>query len=83
MVIESEEHPAELRDRVTSPGGTTLAGLRALEEGGLREALISAVQAAARRSSELGKLGDDLEPDDGHEAARLTASKPRGTRDGF
>ena len=59
MVIESEEHPAELRDRVTSPGGTTLAGLRALEEGGLREALISAVQAAARRSSELGKLGDE------------------------
>ena len=54
MVLESGQHPAVLRDQVTSPGGTTIAGLHALEAKGLRDALMSAVQAAALRSAELG-----------------------------
>ena len=54
MVLESGAHPAVLRDQVTSPGGTTITGLHKLEEKGLRDALISAVQAATERARELG-----------------------------
>jgi len=48
-----DKHPAELKDAVASPGGTTIAGLRALEQNGVRAGLINAVAAAAQRSSEL------------------------------
>ena len=53
MVSSTSQHPAVLREQVTSPGGTTIAGLKALEEGGLRSALIAAVESATQRSKEL------------------------------
>jgi pyrroline-5-carboxylate reductase len=55
LVKESKLHPAELKDRVTSPGGTTIAGVAELEKNGMRSALIEAVKAAYRRSQELGR----------------------------
>ncbi len=54
MVLKTGEHPAELKDRVASPAGTTMAAVEQLEKFGLRSALISAVRAATERSRELG-----------------------------
>lgn len=54
MVLETKEHPAKLRDMVTSPGGTTIAGMHELEKGKLRAVLMNAVEAATNRSKELG-----------------------------
>jgi pyrroline-5-carboxylate reductase len=55
LLQQSGMHPAELKDRVTSPGGTTIAGIAQLEQAGLRSAFIQAVQAASQRSQELGQ----------------------------
>ncbi len=55
MALETGEHPAVLREKVTSPGGTTIAGLHVLEERGFRGTIMSAVDAATARSMELGK----------------------------
>ena len=55
MVLESGEHPAKLKDRVASPGGTTIAGLHRLEEGRFRATLMGAVEAATKRSQELSR----------------------------
>jgi len=55
MLLESGEHPGQLKDRVASPGGTTIVGIHKLEEGCLRATLIAAVEAATKRSQELGR----------------------------
>jgi pyrroline-5-carboxylate reductase len=57
MVLETGQHPAWLKDQVTSPGGTTLEGLREMEQGGVRAALMNAVRAAAEKSRRLGQGG--------------------------
>lgn len=54
MVLDAKLHPALLKDMVASPAGTTIAGLHAMEHGGVRAALIDAVEAATRRATELG-----------------------------
>ena len=54
LQLETGEHPGRLKDMVTSPGGTAIAGLHTLESGGLRRTLIDAVECASNRSAELG-----------------------------
>jgi pyrroline-5-carboxylate reductase len=56
LLLETGEHPGRLKDQVTSPGGTAIAGLHTLEAGGLRRTLIDAVEVATKRSAELGEL---------------------------
>jgi pyrroline-5-carboxylate reductase len=55
LLLETNAHPGQLKDSVTSPGGTAIAGLHTLEKGGLRTTLINAVEAATNRSMELGE----------------------------
>ena len=55
MALESNKHLSELKDEVTSPGGTTIAGLYAMEQNGFRGTVMKAVVSATRRSQELGK----------------------------
>lgn len=56
MVLTTGRHTGELKDQVTSPGGTTIAGIHALESAGVRAALMNAVEAATSKSIELGKM---------------------------
>ncbi len=61
MLRDTGKHPVELREMVTSPGGTTIAAIRHLEEAGVRAAFLNAIDAACQRSMELAQGGDDDE----------------------
>ena len=56
LLLESKEHPGQLKDRVASPGGTAIAGIHTLEQGGLRTTMINAIESATKRSKELGDM---------------------------
>jgi pyrroline-5-carboxylate reductase len=58
LILETGTHPGQLKDMVASPGGTTIAGIAALEEGGVRRTFIGAVERATQRSRELGRASD-------------------------
>lgn len=53
MVLETNKHPGELKDAVCSPGGTTISGIHALENGNVRAGIISAVESATNRAKQL------------------------------
>jgi pyrroline-5-carboxylate reductase len=61
MLRDTGKHPVELREMVTSPGGTTIAAIRQLEQAGVRAAFLNAIDAAAKRSAELAKGEEDEE----------------------
>lgn len=56
LLLETKEHPGQLKDRVASPGGTAIAGIHTLEQGGLRTTMINAIESATKRSKELGEM---------------------------
>ncbi|XP_037105377.1 pyrroline-5-carboxylate reductase 3 isoform X2 [Syngnathus acus] len=59
LLLESKKHPAQLRSEVCTPGGTTIYGLHALEQGGVRAAAMTAVESATERARELGRKSAD------------------------
>ena len=59
MILESGKHPAQLKDMVCSPGGTTITGVHQLEKSGLRAALMDAVEAATNQAKYLSRHGDN------------------------
>jgi pyrroline-5-carboxylate reductase len=59
MLAETGMHPALLKEAVASPGGTSIAGLHAMERGGIRALIMDAIVAATERSTELGRGADD------------------------
>jgi pyrroline-5-carboxylate reductase len=61
MLRDTGRHPVELREMVTSPGGTTISAIRVLEEAGVRAAFLNAIDAARHRSAELARGGDEEE----------------------
>jgi pyrroline-5-carboxylate reductase len=63
MLRDTGKHPVELREMVTSPGGTTIEAIRRLEEAGVRAAFLNAIDAAKRRSEELARGGDEEDDD--------------------
>jgi len=58
MILDSGKHPAQLKDMVCSPGGTTISGVHQLEKSGLRAALMGAVEAATNQAKYLSCHGD-------------------------
>jgi pyrroline-5-carboxylate reductase len=75
LLLETNEHPGRLKDMVTSPGGTAIAGLHTLEAGGLRTTLINAVEAATNRSRELGALAEKMGEKAGDKSGDKSADK--------
>ena len=76
LLIETGEHPGQLKDMVTSPGGTAIAGLHTLEAGGLRTTLMNAVEAATRRSREAGRSLPRQPQPQPQQARELTRAAP-------
>ena len=58
MVLQTGRHPGELKDMVTSPGGTTITAVKALEKSGFRAAVMDAVEAAYKKSKQMGLDGE-------------------------
>jgi pyrroline-5-carboxylate reductase len=77
LIQATGKHPATLRDQVCTPGGTTMAGLYAMEEGGLRLALMNAVIAATKRSKELGEALQTPAPGPAARGLRTRAGKKK------